>query len=241
MKTKSLHIVIVMIMFLMQIPTAFSQDFSVGGKVGIDLSSFSHWSKFKSDDLKDASNIKHPPKIGLQIGAVGNYTFNEYLALQVELLVQQKGESYKFQEQYLNDTYSNKKSQTVTYITIPILARGNYSFGKFTISAVLGPYIGIGIAAKYKYDVYGESGTEKQKFGKTKNDSSELKLHRFDIGLSFGIIPSYELGPGSIFLDLRYDLGFIDAYNPNTKPEDYLTACNRNFGISVGYLVKLGK
>jgi hypothetical protein len=225
MKTKSLHIVIVMIMFLMQIPTAFSQDFSVGGKVGIDLSSFSHWSKFKSDDLKDASNIKHPPKIGLQIGAVGNYTFNEYLALQVELLVQQKGESYKFQEQYLNDTYSNKKSQTVTYITIPILARGNYSFGKFTISAVLGPYI----------------GTEKQKFGKTKNDSSELKLHRFDIGLSFGIIPSYELGPGSIFLDLRYDLGFIDAYNPNTKPEDYLTACNRNFGISVGYLVKLGK
>lgn len=241
MKTKKLHSVIVLIIFLMQIPSAFSQHFSVGGKVGMDLSSYSHWSKDKSNMFEGASSLKHPPKIGLQIGAVGNYSFNEYVALQVELLLQQKGQLIKYKSEDAKTTYSNKSSATVTYITIPILVRGSYSFGKFTLSAVLGPYFAIGVAAKSKYDVDGNSGSVTYKFSKPTEDDSTGTLHRFDIGLSFGLIPSFEIGPGSIFLDLRYDLGFIDVPNPYTKPDNYYTHYNRNFGISVGYLFKLGK
>lgn len=241
MKTKKLHSFIVLIMFMTQIPSAFTQHFSVGGKVGMDMSSYSNWSKDKSNMYDAATGLKHPPKIGLQIGAVGNYSFNDYVALQVELLLQQKGQLIKYESENADSKYSNMSSATITYITIPILVRGNYSFGKFTLSAVLGPYIAIGVAAKSKYDVDGNSGSVTYKFSKPLEDDSTGSFHRFDIGLSFGLMPSFEIGPGSIFLDFRYDLGFIDAPNPYKKPDNYYTHCNRNFGISVGYLFKLGK
>ena len=222
--------------------TAKSQNFSLGGKVGLDLSSFSNWSDRKPDFEGDNSTIKRSPRTGLQIGAVANYSFSKYLALQAEVLFQQKGEVLKYQyEGDDGDMVDEKYTIKASYITIPILLRGTLPLGKFSLSAFAGPYLGIGISGKYEVDYEDQTFTGEFEFGKGSDSDDMTKLHRIDFGISFGLIPALTVGPGDIFLDLRYDLGLVDFYNPDPKPDGFISQKNRNIGISVGYLVKLGK
>ena len=239
---KKVILILSVVMVVLGFSTAKSQNFSLGAKVGLDLSSFSNWSDRKPDNDINNSTIKRSLRTGLQIGAVANYAFSKYLALQAEVLFQQKGEVLKFHfEGDDGDLGDGKYTIKVSYITIPILLRGTIPLGKFSLSAFAGPYLGIGISGKYEADYDDQTITGKFEFGKGSDSDEMTKLHRIDFGISFGLIPALTVGPGDIFLDLRYDLGLIDFYNPDPKPDGYITQKNRNIGISVGYLVKLGK
>lgn len=155
--------------------------------------------------------------------------FNEYLAFQFELLFAQKGFKLKGTT---SGVYVSAYT-TLNYLEIPLLFRASYPLGPVSIYSILGPYVGFGLKASVGSSV-GKIGSYSFK---------DLGLHPVDFGLCFGGGAGFHIGRSELFLDLRYDLGLVDCNNidDSDKPSGYKANCNRNFAISIGYLMPLGK
>lgn len=231
--------------------SSFAQGyFSLGARVGTDFSNLTNFSSIKSslEDLK-ATDIKHPTKVGFMGGFVAAYNFTKRAALQMELLIEQKGERYTFTTSQLplkstaSTTYNNSLNLTLTYLTIPILFKGSAKFrhGESPVGffAEVGPFIGIGISAKEKYEIYGKSGSETIKFGKPE-DEYDTKLSRVDFGFIASFGPTFRLGPGDLILDFRWAFGILDVNNPYSKGDNYEKRCNNSYCVNIGYLFNLG-
>jgi len=204
-----------------------SMGLFIGAKAGIDFSTVSN------ADLGSSTTgmtITNPSKIGFQGGFIGIYVVHKYLAVQMELLFAQKG----FEIKGTQSGVTVKSWITINYLSIPLSLRVSYPLGPVTIHGNLGPYLGFGLSAKFATDpdVGFNQKIEFQKDGGLKS---------FDFGLLFGAGVGYCLLGGELFLDLRYDLGLTDVNYLKTKPSDYKMNCNRNFGIAVGYVIKIGK
>jgi len=203
-----------------------NKGFGFGMKAGIDLSSWSNVDLTSEDPTVTNDKIS---KLGFQGGFIGNFGFNKFLSIQMELLFEQKGLKIKA----TNGTVTAKVWTTVTYFDIPLLVKFSYPLGPVVIYGNLGPYFGIGLSGKLATDPdVGMGG---------KIEFKEGGLNRFDFGLLFGGGAGFSIGNGEVFLDLRYGLGLSDINNITSKPSGYEKNCNRNFGIAVGYLIRLGK
>lgn len=233
----------VVCLFLFGAISAYSQ-FSVGARLGLDLGSYSNYSKLKSDlENGGGSSVTRVPHVGFQGGFTGSYFFNKFIGLQAELIVDSKGEKVKDDQlNQLGENVSVVSTIGVTYFTIPILLKGGAQFGKFKIYGLLGPYFAFGLGGKATTTGDGNTETANIVFTKeTETGDDNVHYKRADVGLTIGAEPAYKLGPGDIFLDLRYNIGFIDVQNPYSKGDDYYTMDNRSFGISAGYIYKFGK
>ncbi|MEI6434822.1 MAG: porin family protein [Bacteroidota bacterium] len=201
-----------------------NKGFSLGLKAGINLSS---WSNI---DISDPS--KKVSKLGFQGGFVGKIGFNKYLAVQMELLFAQKGLKVKATASGV----TAKAWYTVNYFEIPLLIKFSIPAGPVMIFANVGPSLGIGLSAKFATDP--DAGYN------TTINFEEGGLQRFDFGLLFGAGAGLKVGKGELFLDLRYGLGISDVMDASSDAKndpDYTKYSNRNFGIAVGYLFKLGR
>lgn len=205
-----------------------SQDFSIGGGIGLGLSSQSNWDyRSSGSDSKKRSQMP-----GLIIDVSAKYKFSKLLGVQAGLQYVQKGEIMKI----TGSTGSETKVKTcINYLTLPILVNISHSFGKIVVYGEAGPYFGLGLSAKSVLTGSAE-GKDKIEFGKG-------QYRRFDMGLCIGAGVGYPLGPGQVLLDLRYDIGFIDVNSTldEYKGSNYKSTCNRTFGISVGYMIPIGK
>ncbi len=209
-------------------PAVYSQKFTAGGKIGMGISSLSNW-EYRSSG---SENKTRPRLVGLLVNLTGKYQFSDLLGLQAEFQYIQKGEGLKIAG---SDKAAYKGKTRISYLTIPVLINVSHDFDKIVVYGVLGPYFGFGLSGK-SISLEPYNGEKELKFGKG-------ELRRFDMGLSIGAGAGYRLGPGDVFLDLRYDLGFMDIYSTSDedKGTNYKATCNRSFCISVGYLIPLGK
>ena len=202
----------------------FNKGFFMGLKAGIG---FSSWSNVEVE-----APAKKVQKLGFQGGLVAKAGFNPYLALQMELLFAQKGMKVSVTESGI----TAKVWTNVNYLEIPLLLKASIPLDPFFIYANVGPSFGIGLSAKLATDPdLGLNQTIKFEEG---------GLQRFDFGVLFGAGVGVKLGNGELFLDLRYTLGISDINNASAEAKaksDYEKNSNRNFGIAVGYLFKLGK
>ena len=115
-------------------------------------------------------------KIGFNIGARAEYNFSDNFYLGSGLLFTQKG----FKETAEAQGYKATVKANPFYIEIPINAGYRYNFSeKFSLFGEVGPYIGIGIAGKYKETL--ETPTDTQ--------SASVNFFpggkRFDFGIGF--------------------------------------------------------
>ena len=201
-----------------------NKGFSLGVKAGIDLS------RVSNEDLP--SGMEKVSKIGFQGGFVGNLGFGKFLSVQMELLFAQKG--FKIKETESGVTV--KAWTTVNYLEIPLLLKFSLPAGPVVIFANVGPSFGIGLTGKIATEP--DLGMDQ----KVSFDDGGLK--RFDFGLLFGAGAGIKVGPGLIYLDLRYGLGISDINNVTDavkNADGYKKNSNRNFGIAVGYLIHMGK
>lgn len=242
---------------------SFSQGLGIGGRFGITTSTFSNWSKLLSDDKVDAS-VLHPSKVGLQASFVLNPMFSKSLGMVIELNFEQKG--YTLKSDYTNEAgkkVDTKISTTYNYLTIPILFKGGYSHKVFSVYGFFGPYVSIAIGGKERY--YENNSLDEEYIvefgqgeisddaGKTGGPRYIYKASRIDVGLTVGVQPGVRLGPGDLVLDIRYNFGFLGLDNPTAGQKSeyneyasdndmlpYYGICNRSFGISIGYIFRLG-
>jgi hypothetical protein len=225
MKTKTISIIVLAMVFFFGTAKTFGQGLSLGAKAGIG---FSYLSNF--DDSFGTKRNTNMMALG---GFIMNYKFGKVIGLQVELLYQQRGEVYRWDFEYGGNSTHYKGKIVINCLTLPVLLHASHSFGKINLFGGFGPYVGYAFSAKSK-EIEPEKDEEKLEFGKD-------NLRRFDVGLSFDFGFGYKLGSGNLFLDLRYDLGFMDILYITDKPDGYKSMCNRNAGISLGYLIPIGK
>ncbi len=231
--------------FLFLLTTVFGQSpWWVGGKLGVNFTTVS--GKYGSGFDADHKWITSP-----LFGAAAMYSFSDLIGISAELNLAKSGAMY-------NVTFADAEGvgaegtfkKRYTSIQIPVLAR--FTFGKtwqfFTYGGFYWSYI---LGGKYvvKSDYFKESG--KIKFGDKPDhyEGDDLYLdkdryRRMDIGLNIGGGVQRQLGPGMLFLDLRFGLGFLDFNKfPEDvdKPDGYKSFNNRSLSLSAGYIFNLGK
>ncbi|MCT4601496.1 MAG: PorT family protein [Marinifilum sp.] len=214
--------------FLVTVFYCANAQVKFGIKTGLNLADIAQ--DFKDSDDEDDTKIN----LGLSLGVIAEYEFNEKLALQSGLLFTQKG----FKEEYKEENYEGEDKWKVNYLEVPM--NFAYKMNKFQLYA--GPYVAFGISGKYEweetYNGETESGDYDIVFG---NDSSkekedEIMLRGFDYGLNFGV--GYQAG--SFLFNAGYSFGLANL-KPDDKsedsdfdPKDYKIS-NRVLSFSVAY------
>jgi opacity protein-like surface antigen len=159
-----------------------AQKLSGGIKAESNLSNFI---------LSDLGSAESSMKLGAGIGGFLKYDLSDFFAIQPELMLHFK--SSKMEHNTTKDDF-----QYIGF-NLPVYAMGQWqNEGGNRFYAGVGPYIGLGLGAKYKdadIDLYEEVAGQKP-------------MQRFDFG--FGAQIGYEFNEG-IQINAGYKLGVIDA------------------------------
>ena len=222
-----------LILFILTIGTqqAFSQ-MKFGVKGGANFATVMQ--KFDDSDFEETTKMR----VLYSLGAVVDFSLADAISVQPGLLFSAKGYSVDVKEDYEADGYDRF---TASYLEIPVNIV--YKMKAFQIYA--GPYVGIGIFGKNKWDLdWGggitESGETDIKFvGKEVSpedfmDEDAISVKRLDYGVNFGL--GYEVGP--IVVNAGYSMGLAnltpDITDVEFNPDDYKVS-HRVISLSVSY------
>ncbi len=188
---------LIFVLFALVSIVSYSQV-SWNAKVGMNMSNFTG----------DADTNM---RVGFNVGVGMEYQFTDMWSIQPSLMFTQKGAK-------LGDIKANPM-----YLEIPIMAAVRFAVtDNQNVVVKAGPYLGFGIAGKYKMD------GEKVDFFKDVEEDGEVLLEgakRFDAGLGVGV--AYEIN--KFFIDLTGEFGLTKIYDGDGAPK------NLNFSIGVGY------
>jgi hypothetical protein len=174
-----------------------AQNLSFGVKADANLSGFI---------LSDIPGGESELKVGASLGGFVKYDITDMFAIQPELLFHFKS--------------SNTKGAGVTNnfeywgMEIPVYAVGQWSVGSGRFYAGLGPYIGVGLSAKYTKGDIDLYDTE--------------AMQRFDFG--GGVKVGYELSNG-IQINAGYKIGFINAIHKDVAGDAVMLPQTISLGV----------
>jgi hypothetical protein len=199
---------------------------SFGLKAGVNMANM----LMKDDDGTYSDDFKM--LLGFHVGAVAELPINDMLSFEPGLLLSTKGFKISESETFFGQTVEIEGSLNMMYIDIPLNLRANFDAGGIGVYALVGPYVGMGLSGKYKYEMsaagMSESEEEDVKWGS--GDDDDFKRLDFGLGIGAGVaFNAFEVGVG-------YALGLanISAYT-----EGGSTISHRVITVSLGY--KLGK
>lgn len=179
-------------------------------KAGLNMANVS--SKYGGESDDDSKS-----KMGFHVGATLDLPLPGPLSLETGALISTKGQKY--------DEDGYKSSANIMYLDIPIHAKLSFGLGGIKAFAFAGPYIGMGLSGKYKWELDGESGDESLEFG---SDEEESDLKRIDYGLDVGAGVQF----GKIQVGVTYGLG-LSNLTPGGDSDNF--SKNRNIMIGIGY------
>lgn len=188
---KKLLLAIVAFMFM---STAYAQtEITVGPKFGWNITNVSNVSASKN-------------KMSINLGGFAEFKFNDFFALQPELLYSRQG--------YRLKSDGAKTKVRVNYLNIPVLAKLYVLDG---LSVDLGPQLGFALNAK-----------SKSKSGGTTVKHKITNVNTCDV--SFAIGASYEFE--EFMMSARYNIGLTNVWDKDVVGENNK---NHVFQLSVGY------
>ncbi len=165
-------------------------------------------------------------QIGYHVGVIVDIPlYRNYFYVQPGLYLTQKG--YKNWSDYYGE-YDDRDcdSANPTYLEIPILLSGRYTFDFVQVQFNFGPYLACGLFGNMK-ETSGSHTYKYSYFGDDEYDESSMS--RFDVGLSFGL--------GALFLK-HYYIGFqyeLGLYNALTNSHHSVSLKNQNWMLCLGY------
>lgn len=215
---KTLKKLTAMVCFLIGVFTFANAQISLGLRAGTSLAT-AHFDK--ENLLPDSPDYYW----GTTAGIVAEVCVVEFFALQTEAGVIQKG--YKMNHPF------NAGNKTITthfdYLEIPLLLKMKYGSETVKGFVMAGPY--------YAYALNGRAKLAGEKSNKIDFDQANIQRHEW--GGVFGVGIGAEVGPGTLFLDSRFEMGFTNLDN---QPEAVNTGWyNRGFNIGLGYMVAIGE
>ncbi len=174
--------------------------------------------------------------LAMATAVVFDVRLGDHLSLQPELAYTQKGWRCQW---YARPTTENDLLR-MNYAELPVLLK--YSIGNHTWRPFLtaGPVLARGLGG---VDVYGSAGTWNGSYFAavpvTFGDDNRIQYAPWDLAASMGAGIAARIGDGELFLDLRYQHGFID-FVPEGNFSLYsetAEAYHRNWLLNIGYLV----
>lgn len=213
-----LKLLIVVIGFTMT-TESYAQTFGV--KAGLNLSNM----LVEDDDDTYSDDFKVNP--GFHVGATAEFPITELFSFETGLLLSTKGFKVSEEETFMGETVKYESKLNLIYLDIPLTAKASFDLGGARIYGVFGPYIGMGLSGKSKFEItaMGETETDEEDI---KWGSDEDDFKRLDLGLTMGA--GVEIS--SIQIGLSYGLGLA---NISTSTDGGSKISNRVLGISVGY------
>ncbi|KAA3621406.1 MAG: PorT family protein [Flavobacterium sp.] len=131
-------------------------------------------------------------KVGLLLGAHGNYHLSKRSSLVANLNIEQKGAKTTFNE--INDPstglpYGVNEKISLNYLTLPLLYRYTMGGGSLGLFVNAGPYVGLLVGSK-------------------NDDMTMADFETLDFGISGGLGLNYELKTKNLItLELRVNIG----------------------------------
>ncbi|MEH6762880.1 MAG: porin family protein [Aequorivita antarctica] len=193
--------------------TAHSQEFRLGAKAGVNISSI-------GGDYVDGLD----PLVGFHVGGLVEIPLAGKFALQPEILYSSQGAKYV---SYLVSDFQEYDSKVIlSYINVPIMGKYYIIDG---LSVELGPQIGVLVKANQKGD-YADGSYD-----------DDVKYFYNSLDIAIGIGASYRLNNG-VFFSLRFNKGLMDISDDDIEyfedgDLDSYSYKNQNnvFQISAGY------
>ena len=206
-----------------------SADAQIGIRGGVNLSSLS-----ASATEASYSDYKQNSILGYQLGLVLPIHLSDAVAIQPEIMWVQKGgkSTYGF-----SNSNQLVVSQTYNYVEVPLslkISLGNTSGNGIGLYVLAGPYVGLAFSGNTKRDltIAGTTTTTENTVNYS-NDSKSEREKRLDFGGQLGVGVSV----GSVFVDLRYSLGFNNLLdNSATTNNDSPFLRTRGLGLTLGYI-----
>ena len=161
---------------------------------------------------------------GINLGAFLNIPVGKKFSIQPEFTYDRKSTSlFNFN---LSGEPSFKANLIFNSIDLSVLAKYRFGNEKLGFSILAGPSLNTLINAAFKMKAGGSSVKVKIPF-------NGLGMDRLEMGAIFGTAFNYQIGPGKMILDVRYNLGLTDIF--------YGTGVTRNqsIGFSLGYAIKI--
>jgi len=209
--------IMMLVVFVATSTGSFAQKFGLKG--GLNLSNM----LVKDDDDTYSDDYEMNP--GYHVGVTAEYPISDMLSFETGLLLSTKG--FKLSEEEDGDKAELKLN--LLYLDLPLTAKATFDFGVAKFYGLFGPYLGVGLSGKSKFEVTfsgeTESDEEDVEWG---SDEDEDDLKRLDYGLAMGA--GVEIN--SVRIGLTYNLGFL---NISPYSDDGFKMNNRVIGISVGY------
>lgn len=210
---KNLFSLLVLALVLTMTAESFAQRFGVKG--GLNLSNM----LIKDDDKTYSDDFKMKP--GIHIGVTAEFPMTEMLSFETGLLLSTKG--FKLSR----EGYEGKMS--LNYLDIPLTGKASFDIESVKVYGVFGPYVGIGISGKSKFENTYEGETEiDDDIVVWGSDKEESDFKRLDFGLTVGA--GVELN--AIQIGTSYNMGLANI-SPDT--EDGRTNKNRVLQLSIAY------
>lgn len=168
-------------------------EITIGPKLGWNITNISN--------MSDSKN-----KMSVSVGGFAEFKFNDYVALQPELLYSRQGFRLKDGDV--------KTKVRVNYLNIPILAKLYVLEG---LSVDLGPQLGFALNAK-----------NKSKSGGTTVKHKITNFNTCDVSFAVGLSYEYE----EFMVSARYNIGLTNVFD---KDDVGGNNKNHVFQLSVGY------
>lgn len=226
------------------ISTTFAQ-LGVGLRVGYGASS-------TSQELVNGMNrsLGMNPTFGLML----NYDLDLHFSAGMEFNYMPLSESLEYDTNFYpgnapGASIAYKTTPKIGYLQIPVFGRVTFGDKKYKASLTFGPYFGIGMNGTWTNGPNpvgnGSYILMNKNYDKVKFETGDFK--KFDMGGIVGLGGQYQVGKsGTLFLEARIQLGFLDFYNKQTaeqiagfttKQNEYLKPSGswRTANISLGY------
>ncbi len=210
-----MRLLIVAVMFCFA-AESYAQTYGV--KAGLNLSNM----LMKDDDETYSDDFKMVP--GFHVGPTAEFPLTDAISFETGLLLSTKG--FKINEEEGGAEF--KTNINLLYLDLPLTAKATYDLNGTKIFGTFGPYIGMGLTGKYKYEMSyeGESESDSESVEWGSDEDSDFK--RLDYGLTIGAGVEVK----SFIVGVSYGLGLA---NIAAETEGDYKVNNRVLGISVGY------
>lgn len=204
----------------------YSPDLAVGGKAGATLSMMSFSPKVTQGLLP-----------GFMAGVTMRYTEEKLFGLIVELNLEQRGWSEKY-----DPGYDFHYTRTLTYLQLPLLTHIRFGSERVKAFVNIGPEIGfmLGSSVNANFDWKNLSAVPGYPGGYRTSQQLAMEIsNRFDYGISAGIGMELILRKRhSLMLEGRYYYGLGNIF-PASKKDYFSASRGMSIEITAAYLFRI--
>jgi hypothetical protein len=214
-------IFVVVIAFTMATGELFAQNFVLKG--GLNLSTM----LIKDVDETYSNDFTMNP--GFHVGAMAEFPLSEIFSFETGLLLSSKGYKISEEETQMGETYKYEQKLNLLYLDIPLTAKATVDLGGAKIYGVFGPYVGMGLSGKERYEETFDGETETEEFDIVWGSDKQKSDFK---SLDYGVTAGAGIEINSIQIGLTYALGLANI-SPNT--DGSFKVNNQVLALSVGY------